>query len=68
MPVSLPSIISETEALGIASCDTMNLDTGDISNTGKSTAAQTDETSAAAQTVAIDAASECFKELGDLTQ
>src|SRR5210317_234744 len=68
MPVSLPSIISETLALGIASCDTMNLDTGDISNTGKSTAAQTDETSAAAQDVAIIAAGDCFKELGDLTQ
>lgn len=68
MPVSLPSIISETEALGIASCDTMNLDTGDIANTGKSTAAQTDETSAEAQDSAINSASNCFKKLGDLTQ
>lgn len=68
MPVSLPSIISATEALAIASCDTMNLDTGDISNTGKSTAAQSDEVAAEAQQEAIDSGSTCFEELGDLTQ
>ena len=67
MPVSIPAIL-ETQQLAIASCDTMNLDTGDISNTGKSTGAQTDGPSYLAQLDAIDAASETFKALGDLTQ
>lgn len=67
MPVSIPAIL-ETQQLAINSCDTMNLDTGDISNTGKSTGAQTDGPSYLAQLDAIDAASETFKTLGDLTQ
>ena len=67
MPVSIPAIL-ETQQLAIDSCDTMNLDTGDISNTGKSTGAQTDGPSYLAQLDAIDAASETFKALGDLTQ
>jgi len=67
MPVSIPLIL-ETTTLAIDSCDTMNLDTGDISNTGKSTAAQTNLDSKIAQTNAIEASSETFKTLGDLTQ
>ena len=67
MPVSIPLIL-ETTTLAIDSCDTMNLDTGDISNTGKSTAAQTNLDSKTAQTNAIEASSETFKTLGDLTQ
>ena len=67
MPVSIPLIL-ETTQLAIDSCDTMNLDTGDISNTGKSTAAQTNFDSELAQIDAIEASSETFKTLGDLTQ
>ena len=67
MPVSIPLIL-ETTTLAIDSCDTMNLDTGDISNVGKSTAAQTNLDSKTAQTNAIEASSETFKTLGDLTQ
>lgn len=67
MPVSIPAILA-TQQLAIASCDTMNLDAGDISNTGKSTAAQTNSSSEAAQFAAINASSETFATLGDLTQ
>ncbi len=67
MPVSIPLILATTQ-LAIDSCDPMNLDTGDISNTGKSTAAQTNLDSKIAQTKAIEASSETFKTLGDLTQ
>lgn len=67
MPVSIPTIL-ETQTLAIASCDTMNLDTGDIANTGKSTAGQTDYTSQVAQLEAIEASGQTFKTLGDLTQ
>ena len=67
MPVSIPLIL-ETTQLAIDSCDPMNLDTGDISNTGKSTGAQTNLDSKIAQTNAIEASSETFKTLGDLTQ
>lgn len=67
MPVSIPTIL-ETQTLAIASCDTMNLDTGDIANTGKSTAGQTDYTSQVAQIEAIEASGTTFKTLGDLTQ